>query len=122
MAIWDIIFGNKEKQKFLEKELPNSNENIDSNITTNYSIRYYLDLKNSSNEGNIFKSPCCDSRPCLEKLNCKNYYESNCFLKRADIEKLSLEFGYSVFDNPGGTENCKCFWNSKLVVEKNTPE
>lgn len=111
--------GNKEKQKFLEKELPNSNENIDSNINTNYSIRYYLDLKNSSNEGNIFNSPCCDSRPCLEKLNCKEFFEANYLLKRSEIEKLSSEYGYSVFDNPGGSKKCKCFWNSKIVVEKN---
>jgi hypothetical protein len=48
---------------------------------------------------------------------CRTIMEMNMLYTRAEIEQISGELGYSVFDRRGG-DGCKHVWKSNTVVEK----
>jgi hypothetical protein len=47
---------------------------------------------------------------------CKKLIELRRLYTRADIEKMSERFGYSVFDRCGG-DDCRHIWKSNIVVK-----
>jgi hypothetical protein len=93
----------------------------DENFTYNKSwgVKYRLDWKKNIEVRDFTKTKCCnDENGNMIKPLCKTLYESKLNYKRSEIESMSLELGYTVFDNVGnavdeeGGCNCSCRWRS----------
>lgn len=104
-----------------EEEVNDEEEWIDENIDYKKSvgIKYRLDWKKDVEVRDFNKTTCCnDEKGNMIKPLCKKLYESKINYKRSEIEKMSLDLGYSVFDNVGnavdeeGGCGCNCRWRS----------
>ncbi len=105
-----------------EEEGDNDEEDwVDENIDykKSWGIKYRLDWKKDVKVKDFNKTTCCnDENGNMIKPLCKKLYESKLNYKRSEIEKMSLELGYSVFDNVGNVINeegdcgCNCRWRS----------
>ena len=93
----------------------------DENFTYNkpMGIKYRLDWKKNVEVKDFTKTKCCnDENGNMIKPLCKTLYESKLNYKRSEIESMSLELGYTVFDNVGnavdeeGGCSCSCRWRS----------
>lgn len=86
-------------------------------ITREMLVRYQLILK----EDETNKIPNFESFECCKEIGiCKILFESGKYYSGTDIEKMSVKFGYSVWDRIGNTElNCKCKWKDFVVTPKN---
>jgi hypothetical protein len=92
-------------------------ENLDR--SKSWGVKNRLDWKKNVEVRDFTKTKCCnDENGNMIKPLCKTLYESKLNYKRSEIETMSLELGYSVFDNVGNTVdkegncNCSCRWRS----------
>ena len=77
-------------------------------------IRYRIVQKGDESENPNFENfECCKTHPL-----CSAIHSSNKMFTRSEIETLSIKLGYSVWDNVGGNEECKCCWKSFIVKPK----
>jgi hypothetical protein len=89
--------------------------------TTSYFVRFTIEWKTEielSNR-NFESTTCCNKEGlCSQLMTLERLYT------RADIEKISAQVGYSVYDNIGGVLNdegqpiCCCRWFSQIVTKK----
>ncbi len=103
------------------EEEEDEEEWIDENFTLkkSWGIKYRLDWKKGVEIRDFTKTSCCnDENGKMKNPLCKTIFESKLNYKRSEIEKMSLELGYSVFDNVGNVVNedgsgiCSCRWRS----------
>lgn len=92
-------------------------ENLDRSKSTG--IKNRLDWKKNVEVRDFNKTTCCnDDKGNMIKPLCKKLYESKINYKRSEIEKMSFDLGYSVYDNVGNAINkeggcgCSCRWRS----------
>lgn len=77
-------------------------------------FRYGIVQKGNANGSPNFESfECCKMHPL-----CSEIHNSKKMFTRSEIETLSQKLGYSVWDNIGGNEGCKCEWKSLVVSKK----
>ena len=112
-----------EEEEEEEEEEEDEDEEMweDENFTYNkpMGIKYRLDWKKNVEVRDFTKTKCCnDENGNMIKPLCKTLYESKLNYKRSEIESMSLELGYTVFDNIGnavdeeGGCSCSCRWRS----------
>ena len=118
MGFFDRLFG-----KINTNEIESKIENISNTPSENenreisFSMKYWIDWKPETKEKDWLKTSCCYEEEGGEryKLLCKRLYDLDRLYTRAEIESISLKLGYSVFDSPGGSDDCCCYWNSKVI-------
>ncbi len=102
-----------------DNDLEQEEEWVDENFTPkkSWGIKYRLDWKKGVESRDFAKTTCCsDGKGNIIKPFCKTIYDSKINYKRSEIEKMSFDLGYSVFDNVGnsvdeeGFGNCCCRW------------
>jgi hypothetical protein len=112
-----------EEEEEEEEDYEDADEEMweDENFTYNkpMGIKYRLDWKKNVEVKDFTKTKCCnDENGNMIKPLCKTLYESKLNYKRSEIESMSLELGYTVFDNVGnavdeeGGCSCSCRWRS----------
>lgn len=101
------MFNLFNKRKRAEKEIEQTKPE-----TVSVFVKYSYEWKENVPE-NERDTPEHPSRPF-----CKKLIELNRVYTRADIESLSAQLGYSVFDHCGG-EGCRHRWVRKTIVKKN---
>jgi hypothetical protein len=100
----------------ISRAVPESIEIVPPDIIKNppvqVSVKYSYEVK-----PNIGPPLIPTSRPfCIKMIGLNRFYS------RAEIEKISLRLGYSVFDRKGGwwgsSPECRHLWRSSIVVKK----
>jgi hypothetical protein len=77
-------------------------------------IRYKIVQNDDENENPSFRNfKCCDTHPLCEAI-----HSSKKMFTRSEIETISVQLGYSVWDSIGGNESCQCKWKSFIVNKK----
>jgi hypothetical protein len=118
MGFYDRLFG-KINTNDIESKIENfSNKPSENeNREISFSMKYWIDWKPETKEKDWSKTSCCYEEEGGEryKLLCKRLYDLDRLYTRAEIESISLKLGYSVFDSPGGSDDCCCYWNSKVI-------
>jgi len=76
--------------------------------------RYGIVSKVDENENPDFINyECCRTYPLCEQI-----HSSKKMFSRSEIESISARLGYSVWDNVGGNDRCRCKWKSFVVTKK----
>lgn len=126
MGFFDKLFGNENSKEIESKNKQVSQEpnEIDKRVIS-YSMKYWIDWKPEIKEKDWSKTKCCyeEEDGGRYKLLCKHLYDLDKLYTRSEIESISLKLSYSVYDSPGGSDDCCCFWNSKIfpIVKNNNP-
>lgn len=98
---------------------------------TSFEVGYVLNLRDSFPEHEkeeAFKrcsqKKWMDGKYGIECSFCKHLFEAKKIWTRVAIEQLTLQLGYSVYDNvghgydKGGNSVCVCEWKSEVVVKR----
>lgn len=118
MGFFNKLFGKKNSTLIESKnEDDSTNHTEDNKREISFSMKYWIEWKPETKEKDWSKTTCCYEEEGGEryKLLCKRLYELDRLYTRAEIESISLKLGYSVFDSPGGSDDCCCYWNSKVI-------
>ena len=118
MGLFDKLFGKKTSNEIESKIDEVSSDSAEvGKREISFSMKYWIDWKPETKEKDWSKTTCCYEEEGGEryKLLCKRLYELDRLYTRAEIEGISLKLGYSVFDSPGGSDDCCCYWNSEVI-------
>jgi hypothetical protein len=121
MSFFDKIFGKKKISEIDADQKENSSpSNDDSKRELSFSIKYFIKWKPKAKHKDWLKTKCCYLEESGERYKplCKRLYDLDRIYTRAEIESMSLRLGYSVYDSPGGSDDCCCYWESEVFAER----